>query len=185
MKKEEKSKGSEDIVFDNPDASEKNPRTVKRLKEELKRCVAEKKEYLDGWQRAKADFTNARKQDEKAREEFAKYAKEQFLEELLPVADSFEMAFSNKEAWESVPENWRKGVEHIHKELLAVFERNGLRRIDPLGKPFDPSEHQSVGAVPVTSKNEDAVVKEVVQNGYALNGKVIRAARVKIGEFKK
>ena len=85
--------------FDSDDSSIP-VKKIKKIKEELKKCQAEKQEYLDGWQRVKADFVNLKKRSEKDRTAFAKYANENFILELLPALDSFDQAFGNKEAWE-------------------------------------------------------------------------------------
>jgi molecular chaperone GrpE len=159
--------------------------TVARLREKLKKAVAEKQEYLDGWQRAKAEFVNARKRDEEDKREFAKFAKEDLVAELIPVLDSFEMARSNKAAWESIDKNWRMGVEHIHSQLLKVLESNNLKEVNPIGEKFDPMRDEAISYDPVTEEKLDHVITEVVQKGYSLSGKLIKAPKVKVGEFKK
>lgn len=159
------------------------PQTIKKLRERLHTCEKEKREYLEGWQRAKADFVNARKEDAKQKEIFVKFAQERLIEELLSVVDSFEMATSNKEAWEKSPENWRKGIEHIHSQLTSVLERNGLKRVHPLGEKFDPSAHESVEVVPAEKEEHHDTIVAVLQNGYTLHGKILRPARVRIAEW--
>jgi molecular chaperone GrpE len=158
--------------------------TVKELREKLKKALAEKQEYLDGWQRAKADFVNARKRDEEGRKEMVKYASEEILSELIPVLDSFTMAFANKEAWEKVDKNWRMGVEYIYSQLGNTLDSHGLKAYDPKGEKFDPMKHSAVASIPVTDESQDHVVLEVLQKGYILNDKIIRPAQVKIGEYK-
>ncbi|HEY4478245.1 MAG TPA: nucleotide exchange factor GrpE, partial [Candidatus Paceibacterota bacterium] len=74
--------------------------TIKNLREKLKKALAEKQEYLDNWQRDKADFINARKRDEEAQKDFLRFSNENIITELIPVLDSFNMAMGNKEAWE-------------------------------------------------------------------------------------
>jgi molecular chaperone GrpE len=158
--------------------------TVKSLRERLKKAIAEKQEYLDGWQRAKADFINARKRDEETRKDVVKYATEDLVIQLTSVLDSFIMAFANKEAWEKVDKNWRVGVEHIYTQLMGVLQQNGLQEFDPKGELFDPVKHHAIETIPTTDKTQDHKVLEVIQKGYTLNGKIIRPASVKIGEFK-
>jgi molecular chaperone GrpE (heat shock protein) len=158
---------------------------VKDLREKLKKAVQEKQEYLDGWQRAKADFINARKRDEESRKEVIKFAGENLITELIPVLESFEMARANKEAWEAIDKNWRMGVEYIHSQLLKILQDNGLTEIDPIGQKFDPLRDEAVSYEPVTDEKQDHVITQVVQKGYSLHGKSIKAPRVKVGEFKK
>src|SRR3989344_6210145 len=98
------------------DLSEK----LKRAKEKLKVCEKEKQEYLDNWQRERADFLNYKKDESARLHKLAAYSREEFVNELLPVLDSYDMAFSNREAWEKVEKNWRLGVEYIHAQLFKV-----------------------------------------------------------------
>ncbi len=157
---------------------------VKDLREKLKKAIEEKQDYLDGWQRTKADFINARKMEDKNRGEVIKFANEDLLSQMIPVLDSFTMAFNNKEAWEKVDKNWRMGVEYIYSQLKTVLEQNGLTEFDPKGEVFNSEKHHAVESVPVTDQVQDHKVLDVVQKGYLLNGKIIRPASVKIGEFK-
>ncbi len=157
---------------------------VKDLREKLKKAIAEKQEYMNGWQRAKADFVNARKREDESRREMAKFATEDILMQITPVLDSFTMAFNNKEAWEKVDKNWRMGVEYIYSQLKGVLEQNGFTEFDPIGEKFDALRHHAIETVPVADQSQDHTVVNVVQKGYLLNGKVIRPASVKIGEFK-
>ncbi len=125
-------------------AEESSSETIKKLRAELKKAQEEKQEYLTGWQKAKADFINSRKRDEEAQKEFARYANENIIAELIPVLDSFNMAMGNKETWEKVDKNWRIGVEYISGQLKKVLEDFGLKEIDPLGKRFDPSRDEAI-----------------------------------------
>ncbi len=159
--------------------------TTQRLREKLKKAIAEKQEYLDGWQRAKAEFVNARKRDEELRRDMIKFANENLIAELIPVLESFEMARANKEAWESIDKNWRMGVEHIQSQLVKILNDNGLTEINPLGQKFDPMRDEAVENVTVTDEKQDHTVVEVLQKGYSLGGKIIKAPRVKVGEYKK
>ena len=175
---QEISEETEDIVF------EEDPRDlIKKLKEKLKTSESEKQKYLEGWQRDKADFVNARKDDERRSLEIIKFAKESLLDELIPVLDGFELAFKSP-SWNSVSSEWRTGIEHIHSQLKTVLLNNGLTEIDSLGVVFNPHEHQTIGMIETTVEKDDGKVLEVVQKGYKLNGKVIRVAHVKIGEMK-
>ncbi|MDO8521361.1 MAG: nucleotide exchange factor GrpE [bacterium] len=151
-----------------------------RLRDKLRECVKEKQSYLDGWQRAKADFVNYKKREAENKGEFLKFAREELITDLLPVLESFHMAFANKEAWEKVDESWRKGIEHIHTQLVQVLEGHGVTALDPLGKDFDPNEHTAIGTIPTDDTTKHHTVAEVLQLGYRLNGKLIRSPRVKI-----
>jgi molecular chaperone GrpE len=159
--------------------------TISKLKEELKKITEEKQKYLDSWQRDKAEFLNARKRDKEINAETLKFANENLVGELLPVLESFNHAFGNKEAWEKVDKNWRVGVEYIANQLKSVLEGAGLKEINPLGQKFDPMRDEAIAHEPVTDEKMDHVITAVVSKGYEFNGKQMTAPKVKVGEFKK
>ncbi|KKT29593.1 nucleotide exchange factor GrpE [Candidatus Giovannonibacteria bacterium RIFCSPLOWO2_12_FULL_44_25] len=147
---------------------------LKKLREELKLCHKEKSEYLAGWQRAKADFINARKDEEKARAEFAKFAAEKVLGEMLAVADSLLARHSFSEG----------GEDPIYNQLLDIFKKEGVEPIEALGKGFDPLYHEALEQVEVPQKEKDGTVLEEMQKGYTIYNRVLRPAKVKIGIYK-
>jgi molecular chaperone GrpE len=100
------------------------------------------------------------------------------------LADSFELAFSNKEAWLAAPENWRKGIEYIYSNLIGIMEAHNLIEINPLRQTFNPAEHHSIATVETNKPPEDNLVLEVLKKGYRLGAKVIRPAHVKVGVLK-
>lgn len=153
--------------------------TVKVLKEKLKKALSERSEYLNGWQRAKADLLNARKRDEEEKKEYIKFANIGLIEELLPVLQSFDMAMGNKEVWEKVDKNWRIGVEYIYNQLIKTLSDNGLKEINPLGKEYDSSRDEAI-----FDGKENNIVTTVLEKGYEINGKVLKAPKVKVGEKK-
>lgn len=156
--------------------------TVKKLKEKIKTLEAEKQEYLTGWQRTKADYVNAKKEDEKARGELVKYANMNFVEELLPALDAFDMAMANKDAWEKVDKNWRAGIEYIYGQIIGTLGKFGVIQENPLGQKVDPLKHNPMGTVTTEDKSKEGIVAEVIQKGYMMNGKEIRPAGVKVFE---
>ena len=170
----------DDVQFEDVE-DEGNPgAALKKLRERLRKCEDEKKEYLDGWQRMRADFANARKEDDVRRGELVKFASEGLVEDLLPVLDSFGMAFSNKEAWEKVDTNWRKGVEYIYAQMISVLESRGLTEIGTIGEKLDPRLHIATEVVPAADASKEDMVCEVIQRGYRLHSRVIRPAKVKV-----
>jgi len=167
--------GDEEIVDDVVyEESEFAGDKIKSVKDKLKICEAEKQEYLDGWQRAQADIVNIKRRVEEEKREFAKYANENLILDIISTLDSFDMAFKNKESWEAVSANWRTGVEFIYNQLLSTLKNYGVEELNPIGEEFNPQKHHAV-------EGEEGVVTEVVLKGYSLNGKVIRAAQVKVG----
>lgn len=181
--KDEETDDEIDVVIEDEDETNNPLALVKKLREKLKTAEKDKLEYLTGWQKAKADFINLRKRDEEMKEGILKYAKEDVLLQIIPVLDSFQLAFSNTQVWESISEDWRKGVESIYNQLVSVLEQNGVVQENPIGKTFDPKHSEAVGVIVTNKKDEDGKVLEVLQVGYNLNGKSIRSSKVRVGEF--
>jgi len=100
------------------------------------------------------------------------------------VMDSFNIAFANKEAWEKVDPDWRKGVEYIYGQMNTIFEEYGVKEVGEVGEIFDPNIHQSIELVPTDKKEFDHTISSVIQKGYKLGERVIRPARVNIYEYK-
>ena len=171
-----------DIDSDNmSDPKEK----ITKLREKIKKITAEKDEYMNGWQRERADFVNYKKRADEEKKEYIKFANENLLEEMLTVLESFDMAFMNKEQWNAVPQNWRVGVEYIHSQLVKVLDDNGLKEFTPkVGDKFDVKLHVAEEVVPVADEKEDGLIKEIKKKGYTMNGKIIIAPKVVVGEFK-
>ena len=183
IKETEDETTADDVVFEpEQDNDEEAPQAkIKKLRDELKLVKKERDEYLTGWQRSKADFINARKEEEKSRIEFVKSANKEIILDVLSALDSFDMAFANKESWEKVDKNWRTVVEYIYSQLLSILEQNGLKQLSPLGEMFDPNIHTSVENVTVEKPEDENKIMEVIQKGYLLNGALIRSPKVKVG----
>jgi molecular chaperone GrpE len=176
----------DDVVDTNEEGIEKGAQAkLKDLRDKLKKCEAEKLDYLTGWQRTKADMVNARKRDEERQKELVKYANEELILDILPVLDSFDMARSNKEAWEKVDKNWRMGIEHIQSQILGILQKNGLTELNPLGADYSPLEQEAIEMVEVAEKSQDGKVVAVINKGYKLGDRVVRPPKVKVGEVKK
>ncbi|MDP2629251.1 MAG: nucleotide exchange factor GrpE [Candidatus Harrisonbacteria bacterium] len=140
----------------------------------LEQCQAEREEYLNGWKRAKADLINYQKEEGRRLEQFSKFALESFLHELLTILDSFDLALSS-----SKDEETKKGVTMIKSQLEETLKRQGLERLSVReGDQFDPSTHEAVEE----GEGESGMVLDVLVAGYSLHGKVIRAAKVKVGK---
>lgn len=165
-------------------AEENVGEAIKKLREKLKKAETERMEYLTGWQRAKADMVNARKREEEERGEFAKYANEGLIGDLIPVLESFDMAMGNKEVWEKADKNWRVGVEYIYSQLIKVLKEHGVVEINPVNEKYDHNLHEAVSYEPVIEEKLDQQIIQVIQKGYLLNGKVLKAPKVKVGDFK-
>lgn len=148
----------------------------KKLKKELEECRKEKEEYLAGWQRAKADFINARKDEEKRMEEFAKFANKNILNDFLQAADSIDMALKHAES---------EGMKQIKSQFAEILKKHGVAEVDSsLGKKFNPEEHEAIEEAEVETESQDGVIIEELQKGYKLFNRVLRPAKVKVGVYK-
>lgn len=168
----------DDVTIEEEDIERTLGGRSKKDADKLKRLESEKQEYLDGWQRARAEMTNLKKQHADERAMFTSLGKQSLLEELLPMLDNFDAAFADKSAWEQVPESWRIGVEYIQKQFVETLENNGVVRFGSVGDEFDATAYEPVEVIEGEEANK---VIEVLQSGYKIKDKVIRPARVKIG----
>jgi len=178
MKDENKEENELDIVEEEfgPEIESK----FKKLKEELAECRKKSEEYLAGWQRAKADLINARRDEEKRGAEMAMYANERLLHDLLNVFDSLNKALRDERA----DEKWKEGLAQIKNQLAQIARGYGVNEVEALGKKFNPQEHESVTEEEVKDPEKDQTVLEELQKGYKIHDKILRPAKVKIGYYK-
>ena len=142
--------------------------------EMLKKSSAEFKDML---QRLQAEFENAKKREEREREEFRKFAGMRTVQDFLPMMDS--IAEGIKQAEKSGNAEMKKGFEMLKAQMAQILERQGVRQIESAGKKFSHDLHDALMVVKDAAK-EDGTVLEEFQRGYTMNGKVLRPAKVKI-----
>jgi molecular chaperone GrpE len=161
---------------------------LKKLRDQLKQAEEDKRTALEELANVKADYLNARKRLEEESIKTIERKTDQHVTDLLPLADSFVMAMSNKEVWEQADANWRKGIEGIYAQLLQVLRDNGVEPVDPTGEEFDPNLHDAINTEEVDNEQDINKVLSVMQLGYQLvrNGqkRALRPARVTIGVAK-
>ena len=149
--------------------------------QELERLRQEAQTAKDQYVRAVAEFENTKKRLHREKEEFAKYAAEGVVRELLPMIDSLDQALVAVDK-QADPEAIIKGVHLIYRQLLGLLEKEGVKRISTIGEPFDPHRHEAVGQVPAERGAKDNTIAEEVHVGYTMHGKVIRPAMVKVAK---
>ena len=180
---------TDDVVFEDTIEGEGEAFSkdkIKKLRDEIKTLQAEKADYLASWQKERADFINFKKGEDERKKMTLEYAREGFVEELLPVLDGFDMAFSNKEAWEKLDKGWRTGIEYIRGQFVKILEDNGIAEISPKeGETPDSNLHDFVDTVPTDDSAKDHTIANIMQKGYKIGTRVIRPARVKVYEYKK
>jgi len=149
---------------------------LKRLKDELVKVKAEKQEYLDGWQRCKADAINSRKEALEMGERAGQRAKEALIEDIIPALDGFDMA-AGSPAWESVDAGWRSGIDQIRNQLLDALSRHGVERYGKMGDIVDHAIHETVEESDGFPGEPGKIVR-ILRYGYKMNDRVLRPAQV-------
>ncbi len=163
--------------------AEEGPVLIKGLREKLRKALEEKQEYLDSWQRSRADFANFKRQEASLNADREERLRAEFAEAVIPALDSFEIAFRSP-SFETAAPDWKNGVIRIYKELQKSLEKFGIISFSPLGEPFDPTRHEALREVEIGEEDKDHTVASVERSGYTLGEKVIRPAQVSIGRFK-
>jgi len=136
--------------------------------------------------RTLAEMDNLRKRTEREKAEATLYAASNFARDILSISDNMDRALATaeadhlKEATEPV-KNLVAGVEMTRRELLNVFERHGIKRVDPMGEKFDPHFHQAVYEVP-TNEQPPGTVVQVMQAGFKIGERVLRPAMVGVAK---
>ncbi|MDP2676190.1 MAG: nucleotide exchange factor GrpE [bacterium] len=158
------------------EGGEELPKRLDKLRKDLASCRKEKQEYLEGWQRAKADLINHKKDETERKQAVSQFASEDTIYDILPVLDSFDLALKH-----DMPPDVEKGIRMIKGQLEEVLKRKGVETIAVTkGDAFDSAIHESIGETESDAK--EGTIAEEVQRGYRMYGKVIRASRVKIAK---
>lgn len=150
------------------------------LEEKLKECERQKAEYLSGWQRARADFLNYKKEEMERIGELIGYAKEEFLLKILPILDNFNQAEKTIPESEKANEHL-KGLLQIKSQIMDFLSREGVKEMDTVGKKFDPNYHEIV-AEEEKEGAESGIILEEIQKGYTIEGRVLRPVKVKVAK---
>jgi molecular chaperone GrpE len=148
------------------------------LRQELEQAKAKEAEYLDGWQRARAELANARKRFQREQDQAYTTAKAGIFACLLPVVDDFERAL------ETLPDGladltWTEGIRLIEHKLETLLDREDVEPIEAMGQPFDPFLHEAVTHEPSGTVPEGHVIG-VMQKGYKLGDRVLRPSVVRV-----
>lgn len=156
---------------------------LQKIRIDLAEAKSQAQEYLTGWQKERADFANFKAEEEKKRKERIEMLRIGLVSDFFPVLDSFDMAFSNKEAWEKVDQAWRTGVEYIHTQFMTTLEQYNVSLIDQVGVEFDPTSHEPVEHVSVDIEAADNTIVKIIQKGYRAGEAVLRPAKVNVGKY--
>jgi molecular chaperone GrpE len=169
----------EDLQAETTDESvdAKAEEKIAKMRDELSTARKEKQEYLDGWQRAKADYVNALKRFDEEKKKERERGVVIAAEALLPAFDALERAKEHGD----LPE----GFAGIVKQLESGFASLGLEAFGEAGEEFDPAQHEALGQDEAKSEQEDNTVSAVLGRGWKIGGAVIRPAKVRVAQFAK
>lgn len=171
----------EELSQEHDTAEEHESSVEKTLRQKLTQCRKDKNDYLLGWQRCQADAINIKQQYETKQRDVIQFAAEDLIQALVPILDAFDHALQGKNA----ADPYVQGFGHVRTQLLSILSQQGLSVISDTGAPFDVSRHEAIESVLVPQEEDANKVMETVENGYVLYGKVIKPAKVKVGEYKK
>lgn len=156
---------------------------LRQCKEKLALCQKERQEYLDGWQRSKADYLNQkRRQEDERQRENERYAVH-FIGKLLPLCDSFDLALQDRHTEKDAKNEWRAGMEQTYQQLLGILKSYNVEMLEPKGEPFDPRLQEAVSEAPVTNEAQHHIISDVLQKGYRVGEQLIRPAKVVVGNY--
>ncbi|MBU6500853.1 MAG: nucleotide exchange factor GrpE [Patescibacteria group bacterium] len=176
----------EEIIKNNNNGSVNEPAgdaEAGELNEKLTKAEKERGEYLAGWQRAKADFINYKKEEIKRLEDVARYSGEAMIKELISVLDSFDLGLRALEKAGSV----EKGIYMIRAQIEDILKKHGVEKITVKpGEEFDPAFAEAVAEAdpPAGGDKRPGIILEEIESGYKLYDKIIRPVRVKISSTK-
>jgi len=160
----------------------KEKKKLEKANEEIEKLKAEVNHWKNEYYRAYADTKNLRNNLEQDYKNALKYRSEGFIEELLPILDSFHMALAN-EPTDPTLKNYLTGFQYVYRNMVAVLENEGVSELVPeVGKKFDPN---TMDAVDTVEGEQDNVVLKVYGNGYKLHDRIIRPAKVQVAILKK
>ncbi|MCB0686672.1 MAG: nucleotide exchange factor GrpE [Saprospiraceae bacterium] len=173
-KKKNDTENGEQFGQHDPESDTSPGASTKNLESELA-------EIKDKYLRLFAEFDNYKKRTARERLDLIRTASEDLVGKLLPVLDDFERAKKNAED-SSSPESFSEGVSLVYQKLHHALESKGLKAMDPEEIDFDPELHEAITKIPAPDPSLKGKIIDVIEKGYYLNDKIIRHAKVVIGE---
>lgn len=176
---------SEEKKLDNrqqtTDNGEKDEKSVKHKDDKKDNCAELEHKY----KKALADYQNLLKRTAIEKQEFVKYANEQFLYEILPVYDNLKLAVAHANGDAEKTDAVIKGVKYVLGQFKSILENFGVKEIKTVGEKFDHNTMEAIEKKETDDEKKDGMVESEVMPGYVLGERVIRAVRVIVWEFKK
>lgn len=168
----------ETVLEEAPAGAAVSAEEMENLKQELDEIRTKADEYLDGWQRARADFANYKKRVERDQAQVYQMAVGSIVKRYLEVLDDLERALKNRPL-SNDGATWAEGIELVYRKLLAILEAEGVRLMEADGQFFDPNLHEAISQEN-SPDHESGQIIEVVKQGYLLGERVIRPALVRV-----
>lgn len=168
---------SEETSSDTSLGMERLSAEIESLKKDLAEAESKASEYKDSWLRSQAEFQNFRKRLDRDNEMMYNSMKGDIIKKVLPVLDDLERALENR----STEDAWANGIELVVHKFENILESEGVKKIEALGKEFDPNFHEAISHEPTDGAQSGHVIG-VVRNGYMLGERVIRPALVRVAQ---
>lgn len=168
----------DDIVAESAAEEQESVETAEYLQQQLDEALAESAVNLDGWQRAQAEFSNYRKRVERDQARMRDDAASRVIMQFLPVVDDLTRALKDRPQGGEAGE-WAAGIDLIYRKLVSILESEGVSRMDVEGEMFDPNLHEAIAQVE-SPEHESGQIVEVIQEGYMIGERVLRAALVRV-----
>jgi molecular chaperone GrpE len=165
-----------------PNANKKKVTKEEKLEERIGELEENLAELNDKYLRLFSEFDNYRKRTTKERLELLDTASSDVINELLPVLDDFERAFKANEAKSEEEQSNLEGFKLIYDKFKGTLNRRGLEPMKSIGEPFDTDFHEALTNIPAPSEDLKGKVVDEIEKGYILKGKVIRFAKVVVGQ---
>ena len=181
------SEATQDEAAENEEIQEEDvqdsaaPTEEEKLAQELEEANKVIEEQKDKYLRLSAEFDNYRKRTMKEKAELLLNGAEKTISSILPIVDDFERALKNMETATDVAAV-KEGVELIYNKFMSVLGQDGVKVIETKEKPLDTDFHEAIAVIPAPDKSLKGKILDCVQTGYTLNDKVIRHAKVVVGE---
>jgi molecular chaperone GrpE len=157
---------------------ELSPEEIVALQESLAQGEAKAAEYLDGWQRARAEFVNYKKRVERDRQQIYQEASARVIKRYLEILDDLERALNDRPQ-EGQGAAWAEGIQLIYQKIGSFLDAEGVKPIQTQGELFDPNLHEAI-AQTESDDHESGEIIEVMQRGYLIGDRVLRPAIVRV-----
>ena len=160
--------------FVDEEEAEGGPAALAKIRAKLKKAVEEKQEYLEGWQRARADFANFKREEALMHHDREARITSDIIESLIPALDTLELALKHEKGGQE------KGLEMVYKQFVSSLKQIGVEKYGTPGDIFSPHTYEALREVATGDETQDHTVESVERSGYAVGERVIRPAQVSV-----